>query len=71
MQQGPDFINNLASEVGGDVCIIKQMGLSKALFDQLLEKSYASLTDGQVVWAVMALAIFCCMMRHSLFNRCS
>ena len=71
IQQGPDFLEELIMEVGGDVRIVEQMGLSKGLFDKLVDDliSHASLVDGQLVCAVESTAIFCCMMRQGLTNR--
>ena len=70
-QQGPDFVGELVMEVGGEVRIVEQMGLTKSQFDKLVEDliSYAGLTDGQVLSAVETVAIFCCMMRQRLSNR--
>ena len=61
-------MKELILEDGGDVRILEQTGLNKALFDKLLEDliSHASLVDGQVLSAVESTAKFCCMMRLGL-----
>ena len=71
IQQGPHFLDDLIMEVGGDVRIVEQMGLSKGLFDKLVDDliTHANLADGRLVSAVEATAIFCCMMRQGLTNR--
>ena len=34
--QGPDFVEDLVMEVGGEVRIVEHMGLTKGLFDKLM-----------------------------------
>ena len=37
MNHGPDFLKELMMEVGGDIRIVEHMGLSKGMFDKLVD----------------------------------
>ena len=69
--QGPDFCHEVRHEEAGETRLKEQMGLTKVLFDKLVEDlvSHASLRDGDVLSVVEQVAMFCCMMRQGLTNR--